>query len=823
MNNLIIDSNESVNERVRQEHNKELKDMPKENLETDNPAALRGEQQKKASDRTTKHTSSQHTQEEVVRLRREMQLLKQERGVLQFALPNSFSPPSISPGEFFATFSESWRLIAGIVILFTLISASYILVTEPVYRVDALVETGMHMDLLADIVKGSKEEKTVVNEDIEIIRSRKVLGKVVDDLKLDIVTYPVYFPLIGATIAHINTKLKAQTDSSFELGIPWLDVGGYAWGNEQIEIETFDIPPAYLGKPFTLITKKDHQYQLLDEEGQLLTEGTVGIPNVNWLPDKKPSKLLVSSIKKTKPGTPFKLSRLSRVDAIKQLMLSLTVMEKGLDSGVMEVSMEGTHKDKITKIVNDIVETFVQQDRTKKSDKIGLSIDFMEKQIPGLQEQITKAEQALNHFRQQHGTIDLSKETQIILERMVAIEAELSEFRRNRADLLPQFTPQHSKILAIDAHISALNKELATLEAKVKTFPDTEQEILHLSKDAELYSELYTFLRNRIGQLRVVQEAPDGYVGIVDFATPSQEPVKPQKLAIMAISLTLGIFLGIGAAFLRKSLRSAVNDPEIIEKKLGLPVYATVPHSIKQHKLLKNAEDKKKLVLAIEQPSDPAIESLRSLRTSFHFVLLEAKNNVILITGPTPGIGKSFLTVNFGAVLASAGKRVLLIDADLRKGHLNKYFGMDNMDGLSDIIANGKSVEQVIRETDVTGLDIICTGTAPPNPSELLLHERFAIAVEKLSLQYDYVIIDSAPVLLVTDPTIIGRLAGTALLVVKAGEHTLREIEHSVKRLEQGGVNLRGFVFNDMPISKNRYGYGDYYGYAYDYSYKSDT
>lgn len=822
MNNLIIDPKESITERVHHKHHKELKDMPNENPEAASPNALGGEQQKKASDRAPKHNPSQHTQEEVSRLRREMHTLKQDRGILQFALPNNFSTTSISPGEFFATFSESFRLIAGIVFLFVFLAASYILIAKPVYRVNALVETGIHMDLLSDILKGNAGE-TAVNENIEILKSRKILGKVVNDQKLDIIAEPVYFPLVGAAIAQINAKLKALTDSSFELGIPGFNWDGYAWNNERIEIESFDIPRAYFGKQFTLVTKEGQQYQLLDEEGKLLTEGTIGIPNINWLPKEESSALLVTDIIDANPGTPFTISRISLIDAINQLMISLTVEEKSLGSGVMEVSMEGTRKDKITQIVNNIVEDFVQQDRTKKAAKIGISIDFMEKQIPELKEQINKSELALNNFRRQHGTIDLTKETQIVLERMVAIEAELSEYKRNRADLLYQFTPKHSKVVAIDTHIGALNKELATLESKVKTFPNTEQELLRLSKDAELYSGLYTFIRNKIGQLRVVQKTPDGYVGVVDYATPSQEPVKPQKLAIMIIALTAGLFLGIGAAFLRKSLRSAVNDPEIIEKKLGLPVYATVPHSLKQSKLMKKATDKKKAVLAIEQPSDPAIESLRSLRTAFHFVLLEARNNIILITGPTPGIGKSFLTINFGAVLASTGKRVLLIDADLRKGHLNKYFGMDNLEGLSDIIANGNSVEQVIRESNVEGLDIICNGTVPPNPSELLLHERFTTAIEKLSQLYDYVIIDSAPVLLVTDPTIIGRVAGTALLVVKAGDHTLREIEHSVKRLEQGGVNLRGFVFNDMPISKSRYGYGDYYGYAYDYSYKSDT
>lgn len=759
-------------------------------------------------------------EQEIIRLRREMQQLKQESAQSQFALPMGISPPSIMIGEFLATLIESRWLIAGVMFFVTLLGGGYILIAEPIYRVDALLETGMRMDLLADISKGFKEE-TVVNEEIEVLKSRKLLGEVVDDQKLDIITQPVFFPIIGSAIARINTQLKSWTRSSISLGIPFVDIPGYAWSKERIKIETFDIPSDYFGKIFTVVAKKGDSYQLFDEDGKLITEGKEGVPKTNFLPIDKHHELLISDIK-AKSGSRFELTRIPRIDAINLLSQSLIVIEKGLASGVVQISLEGPDTQLITNIINKLVNTFVQQERATKSDKIGLSLEFMEKQTPILKEQVEKAEEALHNFRKHHGAVDLSKETQIILERMVAIEADLSELRRKQGELRYKFTPQHSKIQALNNQINALNKELKALNQKVKTFPETEREMLRLSKDAELYSELYSFLRNRIGQLRVVQEAPVGYVGVLDLAVPSLVPVKPLKGAIMGLALVLGLFLGIGTAFLRKALKSAVNDPEIIEKKLGLPVYVTVPHSAKQRKLLKTAEDTKKAVLAVTESTDPAIESLRSLRTTFHFILLEAKNNVILITGPTPVIGKSFLTVNFGAVLASAGKRVLIIDADLRKGQLNKYFGMDSKEGLSDIIANGEPIEQVIRKTYIDGLDIICAGTYPPNPSELLSHERFITAIERLSQLYDYVMIDSPPVLLVTDPAIIGRIAGTALLVVKAGEHTLREIEYSIKRLEQGGVNLRGVIFNDMPLSNKPYGYGGYYGYAYAYSYKKE-
>jgi tyrosine-protein kinase Etk/Wzc len=758
------------------------------------------------------------TKEEVIGLREDMQKLKQERDPLQSALAMSFSPPpSISLGEFLATFFESRWLISAIAFFITMIGALYLLVAEPIYRVDALLETGMHIDLLADISKGFKEE-TVVTEEMEVLKSRKVLGEVVDDQKLDIVTQPVYFPIIGSSIAQVNTKLKSLSHP-ISLGIPFINVTGYAWSNERIKVENFDIPTEYLGKIFTVKVKENKEYQIVDEDGEQVGEGKVGVSSTIKFPDGKPHELLVSRIK-AKPGTRFELSKISRIDAINQLSELIMVSEKGLGSGVVQISLEGADTNKISAIINKLVNTFVQQERETKSDKIGLSLEFMEKQTPILKEQVEKAEEAINVYRQHHGAVDLSKETQIILERMVSIEAELSESRRKYAELRYKFTPEHSQMMALSNQMGALNKELDTLNRKVNTFPETEREMLRLTKDAELYSELYGFLRNRIGQLRVVQDAPVGYVGVLDLAVPSDEPVKPNIAAVMGVALALGIFLGIGAAFMRKALRNAVKDPEVIEKQLGLPVYATVPHSAKQRKLLKAVEGDQNVLLAVAEPTDPAIEGLRSLRTSFHFMLLEAKNNVILITGPVPDIGKSFITVNLGAVLASTGKRVLLIDADLRKGHLNKHFGLDSKDGLSDAIANGEPIEQVIRKTNIDGLDIICTGTPPPNPSELLSHDRFVAAIEKLSLQYDYVMIDSPPVLLVTDPAIIGRLAGTTLLVVKAGAHTIREIEHSIKRLEQGGVNLRGVVFNDMPVSKSRYGYGDYYGYAYEYSNK---
>jgi tyrosine-protein kinase Etk/Wzc len=288
-------------------------------------------------------------------------------------------------------------------------------------------------------------------------------------------------------------------------------------------------------------------------------------------------------------------------------------------------------------------------------------------------------------------------------------------------------------------------------------------------------------------------------------------------------------------AFIRRALSHGIENPELIEGQFNIPVYATVPHSDRQTRLLRRIKRHKlgeQSVLAVMYPNDLAIESLRSLRTSIHFALIDAKsnNNVILITGPTPGIGKSFVSVNFATILAGTGKRVLIIDADMRKGHIQQYFGLVRTPGLSDLILDPLQLEQTIHQIPIENLslDLLTTGKPPPNPSELLLHRNLEDLITKLSSMYDYVLIDSPPILAVTDAAILGRISGTVLMVIKSGEHHLKQIELSIKRLTQAGINPKGMIFNDVLKTSRGYGkYGYKYGYkyggkyAYNYSYKS--
>ncbi|MDQ2695648.1 MAG: polysaccharide biosynthesis tyrosine autokinase [Pseudomonadota bacterium] len=719
--------------------------------------------------------------------------------------------------EYLEVLASSKWLIAAILMLTLCTGLGYLLITQPIYSVDALLQVEEKQSSLGalDDVAALFEDETPVNAEIEILRSRMVIGKAVDNLKLHTVVRLAHLPVVGSALAR-----RAGSEG---IAPPWLGWAQwpwgeqFAWGGEQIQVETFAVPDNWLGKPFAIVAEDQGRYRLLDQEGQLLLNGRMGQAARTTL-NGEPLELFVSQLQ-ARPGTRFELVRHSRLAAIKALNEMLRVGERGKQSGMVELHLEGPDPAKASEIINEVANLYVRQNVERKSAEAEQTLAFLEQQLPALREKLETAEAALNAYRLEQGSVDLTKETQVVLEKIVQLEAELIKLKQSREELIRQFTPAHPRMKALDAQMARISAELAELNQQVKNLPDTQQEVLRLSRDVQVNTELYTSLLNSAQELRVAKAGTLGNVRIVDYAVPPHEPVKPRPALVLAVTLVLGLFLGVIAAFIRRSLRSGVDDPDLVEKHLGLPVYATIPHSRQQHKLARRLRSKnaQHSVLAEIDPDDMAVESLRSLRTTLHFALLEAKNNIIMITGPSPGVGKSFVSANLGAVLASAGKRVLLIDADLRKGYLNQYLGLtDRNEGLSDLISGTAAMEAAVHATDIAGLDIIPTGSIPPNPSELLLHERFTACLNYLAKTYDHVLIDSPPVLAVTDAAIIGRQAGAALLVVKAGFHPLREIEQSVKRLRQAGVNLRGLLFNDIEITSRRYGYGKYvYQYAY--------
>jgi tyrosine-protein kinase Etk/Wzc len=368
----------------------------------------------------------------------------------------------------------------------------------------------------------------------------------------------------------------------------------------------------------------------------------------------------------------------------------------------------------------------------------------------------------------------------------------------------------------INGQLTAINKQISELNSTLKQLPDIQRQYLQLYREVEVKTQLYTALLNSYQQLRIAKAGEIGNVRIVDTAVEPIKPIKPIKLQILILSLFLGGFIGVLIALLRNILRTGIKDSSQIENELDLPVYATVPRSPIQESRVKILKKKKNIpILAVKNSDDIAIESLRSIRTAIHFALTSAKNNIIMIAGPSPEVGKSFISTNLATIFAQGDKRVLLIDADMRRGYMHKYFDVDVKPGLSELLSGQADLQKVLHKTPVANLDVITRGKSPTNPSEILSSNQFKELLEQLQSQYDHIIIDTPPVLAVTDGIIISQYTGVNLIVARYAKSQMKELELTLNRFEQAGVKVNGFILNDIQRASAGYGYGYNYAYAY--------
>lgn len=715
----------------------------------------------------------------------------------------------LAVGEIVAVVMEHRWLVATVTAVAVLLGVAWSVVSKPVYRADGLVQ----VEEKANGMSALKElqpllgDNTTVSAELEILTSRMVLGRVIDKLKLNIDVQPKYFPLIGSAIAR---RYKGDEPND-----PLLGFGSYAWGGDVVQVDSLDVPRDAYDIPLILTAGESGKYELADSDGDFVLAGEVGVRS-----NGRQFSIFVSNLN-ARPGTRFVIVKLSTETAVAALRRDFAAKERGKKSGIVEVSLQGGDADRNAIVLDDILKTYVRQNVERRSAEAENTLKFLETQLPALKREMDAAEAAYNAYRQSRGSLDLNIETQSVLQSLVEVDNQIVALKQERDELRQSFTAEHPRVQAVDQRLDRLRERRKQFDNDVNKLPDTQQKVLRLARDVEVSTTLYTNLVNTAQQLKVSKAGTVGDVRIIDAAAVSSEPVGMKAPAKIAISALLGLLASLGIVWLKRSLRVVIEDPEVIESQLGLPVYATIPHSEDEVALFsRTRKGKTGELLAISKPEDDAIESLRGLRTTIHFALMDASHNSILITGSSPGLGKSFISKNLGAVLAQAGSRVVIIDADLRRGHINKEFGLRREVGVSEYVAGTVKIEDIVKPTAVPNLWVVTTGQIPPNPSELLMHLRFEQLLQQLGEQFDTLIIDAPPILAVSDAAIIGRMAGATLMVARAGHHPVSELEQAVKRLNHAGVYVKGFVFNDLNTDRQRYRYG-YKGYVYRYSYKN--
>ncbi|UGQ26257.1 polysaccharide biosynthesis tyrosine autokinase [Acinetobacter calcoaceticus] len=718
---------------------------------------------------------------------------------------NTNTEDTIDLKELFFSLIAQWKLIALCIILSLVCALLYLRVTPDTYSVDALVQVedskGASAALLGDLSQ-MIEQKSPAQAEIEILKSRLVLGSVIKDLHLNI--------QISSTENTLTHRLL--NDSEYKTEYTKKSVL-FKDNLKSFEVREFEVPAYYLDRNLLLNFDKQ-SLRLTDSETEEVIL-TVPLNQANHVAG--PHGLWkVAIFTKDQLDPTYNIKNLSIPAAVNALSLNYSVAERGKLTGVLGLNYQGQDKEHITKVLNAILVTYSAQNIERRSAESAQTLKFLDEQLPDLKKQLDDAERQFNKFRQQYNTVDVTKESELYLTQSITLETKKAELEQKQAEMAAKYTADHPAMREINGQLSAVNKQIGELNSTLKQLPDVQRQYLQLYREVEVKTQLYTALLNSYQQLRIAKAGEIGNVRVVDTAVEPVEPIKPKKLQVLILSLFLGGFIGTLIALLRNMLRTGIKDSGQIENELDLPVYATVPRSPIQESRIKILKKKKSIpILAVKNSDDIAIESLRSIRTAIHFALASAKNNIIMIAGPSPEVGKSFISTNLATIFAQGDKRVLLIDADMRRGYMHKYFDVDVKPGLSELLSGQADLQKVLHKTPVANLDVITRGKSPTNPSEILSSNQFKELLEQLQSQYDHIIIDTPPVLAVTDGIIISQYTGVNLIVARYAKSQMKELELTLNRFEQAGVKVNGFILNDIQRASAGYGYGYNYAYAY--------
>lgn len=693
-------------------------------------------------------------------------------------------------------------MISLVTLLFTVCAGLYAFSTTPIYQADALVQIEAKQDnsLLKSLSQLGSDLSPDVAPEILLLKSRMILGQTVDKLGLTYVVKPRVTPIVG----RLWTRLRATASGGVTIG-------------------ELNIPPLS-GQPQELVLTVLEQGRYRLEGESLRADGIVGKRLM-----KEGVSLLVTSIS-AGPGTQFSLRTVTQLEAINVLQKKLTVAESAKQSGMISLTLMGDEPDKIAVVLNTIADNFLSQNIARQEAQDARSLAFLQHQLPKISRELDEAEARLNAYREQRDSVDLSLEAKSVLDQVVNVENQLNELTFREAEISQLFKKDHPTYRALREKRQTLEQQRARLNSRVSSMPSTQQEILRLSRDVESGRTIYLQLLTRQQELNISRSSAIGNVRIIDSAVTQPEPIKPRKSLIIVLGMLSGLMISTGFVLLRSAFKRGITSSEQLEVQ-GIPVLATLPRSEwlwkKTHlrrKSLRGSRWTHRTLdvpfLPVERPADMFIEAMRGLRTSLHFTMMDSANQIVVVSGPTQDCGKTLVSTSLAALAAKAGQRVLFIDADMRQGYVHNVFKLRNHCGLSSVLAGNIEWQSAIQRVEKGGFDVLSCGPQPSHPAELLMGERFRTTLSRMNECYDMVIIDTPPVLAVTDALLISSVAATTLLVARFGKTSGKEIENSLKRLKQMGVQVNGAILNDIVKSAALYYASGYSHYDYGYSRK---
>ena len=705
---------------------------------------------------------------------------------------------------FFATFA----LITAIAIVYALLAA-------PIYRTDSLIQVeekkGSNLGALSQLSKAFDVQQSPILGEIEILRSRTVIGEAIEATNANVVIgINNRLPIIGGWLSRILDK----DEDGFTKPL-WGNgkKSSIAWGGESIKLEGILLPQWMYGETLFLKVGENQTWDLEDNFGKKLLQGQGTKPSYS---NDKQFSLAIETLK-ARAGTVFKIQVTSLQAGIGSVLGRMTVVETKRQSGIIKLTLEGGNPGATVEMLNAIVNSYVTRNISRRSEEAEKSLIFLNNELPRLKKNLEMAEQDLNTYRKNFKTIDIPSEVKELLSQSTSQEKMRLDLELKKKELESRYQPDHPLLKGLNFQIAQLVNKSGQMSQELSKLPQVQQEYLRKERDVQVNSQLYVSLLNNAQQLQIAKAGTVGNVFVVDPPIYPEKPVRPNKPMMVVIGALLGIILGFAFCQLLAFLSGVIRDPKKIEQRTGQPILAILPIATDQIEHIETTQDKGVFMLSQEKSTSIPVESLRSLRTSVLFNLSEkARSKVILVTSAVPGQGKSFISSNLAFLLASTEKRVLLIEADVRKATMRRYVKFDALKdpGLTNFLQNQSLLDDVILHDVYPYMDFIPAGKRIKNPGDMLSSERMLSMINQLADLYDYVVIDSPPLLPVNDARALAKASDMILFVVRQEMCSTNEVMEALNLLDKGGSKVDGLVFNGFIPSQIRYGYNYGYGYS---------
>ncbi len=572
----------------------------------------------------------------------------------------------------------------------------------------------------------------------------------------------------------------------------------------RMDIDYLDIPELARGERWQAVVTGADTYAVYSPEETKLVEGKVG--DLLRAPYAGDTLQIRVNLMRATIGEKFVIRQANPLLAVRGLAGSLKVAEKGKQTGIIGVSYSHRYADRAASILNTIANTYVRQNVEMRSAEAEKTLEFLESQLPGVKAKLDSAEKILADYRHQIGSVDMTGETQAHLSKEMDLQRQLLQLEQQRQEATRLFKEEHPSVVTITKQQDKLRGELARLKKAAESMPITQQEVLRLQEDVAVNNAQYTSMLNNIQQLRVVRAGEVGNVRIVDLAQIEPIQSKPKKFNILICSMAAFFMVGVLLVFLLRMMKNGIRSSQELEHATNVSVFAKIPES--RNKLLRNKRSKQSLVE--NSPNDQASEAFRTLQTAVDFSLGEGQK-VLMVCGLVPGVGKSFVSKNLAAVYAMNGKRILLIDADMRKGVIRS----SKHAGLTEVLSGKINWRDAVTDTKCLNLFVMGCGKRLMSPSELLRRDTFKNLLEEMKSEYDMILVDTPPVSMVTDAELIYPLVDFALMVVHYGTDSIGQVKENLANLRRYADKPCAFVMNHCEYEPGHYyGYG-YYGHGY--------